>query len=141
MQRSGVLTSLTKVFFWGYLAVFTAAGLFGMLGAPWELRHEIGVVQLSETEPAAYANLVHQIRFLRTVELGFALLCIYLSSTILRDRKLACLFALTAGLATAARIISWVVEGRPDPLFVLSAVGEGITAVLMFLYARTLPKG
>ncbi len=138
MMDKSIVTTLTKISFWIYLIIFAGAGFFGMVAAPLELQNLVGL-KPSSIEPQVYASLTHELRFLRAAELGFAILCMYLSGMIFSSRKLSLLFALTAGLVTAARIISFLVDGQPNSFFILFAAGEGITALLMYFYSRRLP--
>ena len=95
--------------------MFIVLGAAGILGAHLELRPLYGLYLLPEQQDAA-VSLLHQLRFLRGLELGFGLLMLVLTDRFFAagertDANRAVLAALFA--VPAARTISLLVDGPP----------------------------
>jgi hypothetical protein len=120
-----------RLFFWGYTLMLIGIGASGTLIAPWELR-TVFDVPLAGFSDSVQATLLNQYRFLKAIELAFGIFCLTFRREIF-DRTTAhrvFLAGLFAGVA--ARLGSWLIDGTPKPVFLLFAVLELATGLLVW---------
>lgn len=129
------MATLARLFFWGYALMLVGVGASGMLVAGWELP-TVFAIDLNAMGDPQRATLLNQYRFLKAVELAFGIFCIaYRREIFLRPRDLhVFLGGLSAGVA--ARLGSWIVDGRPHLAFIVFMALELATGVLVWIAAR-----
>jgi hypothetical protein len=122
---------LARVFFWGYVLMLIGIGASGTLIAPWELRTVFDVPLAGFTDPVQ-ATLLNQYRFLKAIELAFGIFCLAFRREIfdLTTAHRVFLAGLFAGVA--GRLGGWLLDGAPKPVFLLFAVLELVTGLLVW---------
>jgi hypothetical protein len=122
---------LARLFFWGYVLMLVGIGTSGTLIAPWELRTVFDVPLAGYPDPVQ-ATLLSQYRFLKAIELAFGIFCLAFRHEIfnLTGAHRVFLAGLFAGVA--ARLGSWLIDGAPKPVFLLFAVLELATGLLVW---------
>jgi hypothetical protein len=78
--------------------------------------------------------MLNQYRFLKSVELGAGLFCLAYRSKILAGTRASAVFLAIVGLGVAARGWSWIVDGRPAPLFIAFLVLEACVFAAVALH-------
>lgn len=124
---------LATIFQLGYGLMLFFVGLYGIFHAPWELH------TIFDLDPAAAGHastLLSQYRFLKAVEGGFGLFCLWQRREILDGGPASVIFLAGCGFGVFARTWSWAVDGRPASMFIVFLVLEAITFALVWLHAR-----
>ena len=126
------MTSLAKIFFWGYVLMLIGVGASGTLIARWELRTVFDVPLDGFTE-LVQATLLNQYRFLKAIELAFGIFCLVYRREIFDRTTMHRVFLAGLFAGVAARLGSWLIDGTPKPVFLMFAVLELVTGLLVWL--------
>ena len=126
---------LTLICFYGYVAVLLGAGGSGIFIAEWELA-TIFHLDLSALDEQSRSTMLNQYRFLKSVELGFGVLCILFRKEIFTAPQILRVFLIILFLGVGARTLSVIIDGMPHWAYIGFIVGEFITGVLVFIYTR-----
>jgi len=130
------MTTLALVLFYGYVVTLVVAGGFGMVAAPADVR------LLSRLDPnrlgstISTASLLSQYRFLRAVEMGFGISALAFRREIFTEMPLARFFFGTMLAGIVARIVGWVVDGRPYGAHIGFMLYEVVSIVVIVLVIR-----
>lgn len=128
---------LAEICFYGYAGMLLVAGVWGVAAARLDHKMLVGV-DLAALERTVAANLVSQYRFLRAMEGGFGAFALLFKSEIFTVPRFNHLFLATMTAGVLARVISRIVDGRPRGIFDFFLIAEGVGALVIFLYTRSL---
>ncbi|MFV9614565.1 MAG: DUF4345 family protein [Gammaproteobacteria bacterium] len=119
----------------GYSLMLIGVGVAGIFYAPWEL---ISIFKLDANwlQSSEAVTFLNQYRFLKAVEVGFGLFCLFYRREILDGGISSVLFLSGCMLGIFARSWSWYYDGRPSDMLITFLVLESITFVLVWAYAR-----
>lgn len=131
------MTLLTKVFFYGYVAMLIIVGGAGIFIAEWELR-TIFHLDLASMAPDAEASLLNQYRFLKSIELGAGLFGLTFRREIFRGGDVLRVFLAFVFLGVFARSLAVLMDGVPWAGFLVFLVLELITGLLVLYYGHTI---
>lgn len=126
---------LPDLFLIGYGLMFLAVGIAGVFTAPWELERIFHVPSVWLVQPEG-ATFLSQYRFLKAAEAAFGLFCLYHRRDILAGGQNFVIFVGGCGLAIFARALSWGLDGKPSPAFIVFLVLELLTLILVWRHAR-----
>jgi hypothetical protein len=118
-QPRTVIVTIARVFFWAYILTVLVAGLWGMVGArldfPILLRQQVG-----HLSPGGRADVLSQYRFLRGIEAGFGVLCIWARREIfVGGSTWNRLFLCGMGFGILGRLLGVAIDGTPTwPMWV-----------------------
>ena len=129
---------LNYFFFYTYIGLVLLAGFWGAFLFPQMDFPYLMEMDLSGLPEHAKINLLSQYRFLRALELGFGLFSILFIKEIFREGKFNKLFLGIMGLGVLARLVSWVVDGVPNHLFVFFLAYEAVGWLIILVYSRKL---
>ena len=118
-----------------YAVMLVGVGAAGIFTARWELTTVFGIVP-SAWPDAIQATMLNQYRFLKSVELGAGLFCLAYRPAILAGTRASVLFLSIVALGVGARTLSWIIDGRPSPLFITFLVLEACVFVAVALHLR-----
>jgi len=107
-------------------------GASGIFIARWELTH-IFQLPLSSLSSVAQATILTQYRFLKSAELSYGLFCFHFRSEIFQNGGLRFLFVTMVFLGVGARALSLFIDGTPHWAFLMFAILEFITGLLMLI--------
>jgi len=127
------------VLFYGYVATLLVAGAWGMVEARLDQRLLFGL-DLTTLPATHAATLVSQYRFLRAIELGYGLFAWRYRTAILRPSPYSTVFLTTMALGVLARIISLVLDGRPEAVFLFFLIYEAVAVVIIWMTVRRTPR-
>lgn len=126
---------LTAILFVGWSGALLLLGGVGVFTARWELER-IFQVDLQGMGPAAAAGLLNQYRFLKALEFAVGFLCLTYWREIFRLPAVNRLFVWVVGLGAAARVLSLLFDGMPQPPYVGVTVFEVLTFLVVLAYSR-----
>ena len=129
------LATIASLLQLGYSAMLLAIGAAGIFSARWELTAVFGI------DPSAWplgtqATMLNQYRFLKSVELGAGLFCSAYRSDIMAGSRASAVFLAVVGLGVGARMLSWIVDGRPASLFMIFLALEACVFIAVSLHLR-----
>jgi hypothetical protein len=127
-----LLAPFRKIFFYGYTFMLLGVGASGIFIAPWELTH-IFQLPLASLSPEVQATMLTQYRFLKSAELSFGLFCYCFRADIFQRAKMRHLFVAMVYIGVGARVLSLLVDGRPNWAFIAFAALEFVTGTLMLI--------
>ncbi len=133
------MIAAASIFQLGYSLMLIAVGAYGIFTAQWELA-VVFQLDLQSFDSDAAATFLNQYRFLKSMELAFGLFCLLCRRSILGGSPLAIIFLLGCALGVSARLLAWVLDGHPGNIFLIFAVLEAITFVLVLMSIRKLPS-
>jgi uncharacterized protein DUF4345 len=135
------MKTFTYVLFYGYIVTLILAGAWGVFFATLDHRLLFHLdVRLLARVPAA--SLVSQYRFMRAIECGFGMFSVIYHREIFTVRAFNRLFLGTMAFGVAARFVSFILDGRPFPVFYVFLAWELIGIVFIYVYSRgTLERG
>lgn len=129
---------LNYFFFYTYIGLVLLAGFWGAFLFPQMDFPYLMEMDLSSLPEHSKINLLSQYRFLRALELGFGLFSILFIKEIFREDKFNKLFLGIMGLGVLARLVSWVVDGVPNHLFLFFLAYEAVGWLIILVYSRKL---
>jgi hypothetical protein len=120
---TAILGYAAVVLFWAYVLTVILAGLWGVVGARLDfpiLLHQ----PVEQFSPTAAADVLSQYRFLRGIEAGFGLICIWQRKEIFTPGSpWNRIFLLAMGLGILGRVLGWILDGTPSwPMFVFLGI-------------------
>lgn len=115
--------------------MFILSGLLSLLFAQWEIKPFLGI-DFTNAEDISVNNFYNQYRFLRAVELGFGLFCLYLKEEIFINTKINRIYLFTLAAIPSSRLISILTDGIPDKSFIILMLLEYSAFFLLFLYSK-----
>jgi Domain of unknown function (DUF4345) len=121
---------LTNTFFYVYTAALLLIGGSGLLIAPWELSMIFGV-SLTKTPELSAATLVNQYRFLKGLEFAAGCFAWSWRHEILTEIKFRRTFLIFVWAGVGGRVLSILIDGWPRWPFLVFAVIEAFTGILM----------
>lgn len=119
------------VLFYGYVLLLIVAGGWGMLFGDvdqwWLLGMDLGVVEDEQVQ----ANVLTQYRFLRAIELGFGLCAFRYRHEVFGAEGFYGLFLAIMALGVVARLVSILIDGWPNPIFLgfMALEAAGVAAI------------
>lgn len=130
-----MIAILARLFLFVFCLAFFIIGTSGLLTAPWELKEIFGLDPnwLASEDAASFLN---QYRFLKVIEGGFGLFGLLKLKSILDGGVSNIIFLTGCGLAVIARSFSWMVDGRPDAMFIAFLVIEALTFLLVLIHSK-----
>lgn len=136
------MKGLSRLIFYSYAGLAVAAGFWGAFGSP---RMDFGILfhlPVDSLDHYARVNLVDQYRFLRAIEFGFGLFCLFLVREIFSVPRYNLLFLATMTAGTCARIVSLVRDGTPSDAmcFFLGFELAGILIISVYSYREIYHK-
>jgi len=127
---------LTTVLVIAYALMLCGVGIVGIFTAPWELTRVFGL-DLSPLTPQARATFLNQYGFLKALELGGGLFCLFLHNAILNGGLIGRLFLALVGSGVVARSFAWIVHGQPTWPFIAFLLLEALVFLSTLLYLRS----
>ena len=124
---------LSFFFFYTYIGLVIIAGFWGAFINPYFDFKQLFQLDPFSLQEFSRVNALSQYRFLRALELGFGLFSILFVKKIFSERSFNLLFIIM-GSGVLARIISWLVDGRPSSLFMFFMLYELIGLIFIFIY-------
>ena len=130
-----MIAVLARLFLFVFCLAFFIIGVSGLLLTPWELTKIFGLdpIWLASDEATSFLN---QYRFLKVIEGAFGLFGLLKFRSILDGGVSNVIFLIGCGLAVIARSFSWIVDGRPDTMFVAFLVIEALTFLLVLIHSK-----
>ena len=129
---------LSYFFFYTYIGLVLLAGFWGAFLFPSMDFPYLMEMDLTSLPARTKANLLSQYRFLRALELGFGLFSIIFLKEIFRERRFNLLFLGIMGSGVLARLVSWWVDGIPNPLFFFFLAYEAVGWMIILVYSRKI---
>lgn len=128
------MTTIARVFFWGYTAMLLGVGASGIFVARWELTHVFSMPLVAGT--TITATMLNQYRFLKAMEFAFGVFCATSHRQIFCHTRENTVFLAGVFAGVGARLLGWSVDGTPHIAFVIFAVLELITGLLVWASVR-----
>jgi hypothetical protein len=117
--------------FWGYVLMLLGIGASGILIASWELKNVFSL-PLDSLPAEVQATFLNQYRFMKAVELSFGIFCWVWRHSIFQPGLFNRVFLSGVFLGVAARLLSWLIDGQPQLVFLIFTALELLTGVLCF---------
>ena len=130
------MKALSFFLFYTYIGLVIIAGFWGAFINPYFDFRQLFHLEPYGLDEYSRVNALSQYRFLRDLELGFGLFSIFYVKKIFNEKAFNSLFLVIMGSGVLARVISWMVDGRPSNLFLFFMGYEFIGLVLIFIYTR-----
>ncbi len=129
-----LLRVLARVAFWSYVAALFVLGAAGVLFPEPELDalYQARLAGLDEARDV----VLHQYRFLKGIVLGFGIYCWTFRREILQPGVHHRIFLTTLFLGAGARLISWILDTRPQDRLISFTISELIFGLLILAYVR-----
>ncbi|MBS1614892.1 MAG: DUF4345 family protein [Bacteroidetes bacterium] len=127
---------IAQAAFWGYIALVCVAGLWGAFLNPWFDFRWLFHMEVSQRPDFERINMLSQYRFLRALELGYGMFCVFHSRDIFSKKKINILFLCAMGGGITARLLSLVLDGRSSNWGLAFLSYEFIAWWLIFFFAR-----
>ena len=130
------MKAINYFFFYGYIAVIIAAGLWGAYVNPsldFRVLMDVDVDSLPEY---SRINMLSQYRFLRAIESGFGFFSVLFVREIFTIRKFNRLFLTIMLLGVFARMVSLATDGQPNGAMLFFMGFELIGVIVIWKYSR-----
>lgn len=108
-----------------YCLMLVVVGVAGIVSARRELAHLYGL-RFSAIAGLDEVTFLNQYRFLKAVELGAGCVCLLQLGAIMSGGKAGFGFLVLVAGGAGARLLAWLADGRPAPLFITFLVLEAI---------------
>ncbi len=125
-----------------YGVMLCGIGVVGIFTAGWELTRVFGL-DIAALDLHVRATFLNQYRFLKAVELGGGLFCLFSRGSILAGGPIGKVFLALVGGGVVARSLAWVIDGRPSWPFLAFLALEALVFVVtvLYLWSRGLQGG
>lgn len=127
---------VSYVFFYGYIGVILAAGLWGAFINPYLDFKILFDLDVTTIPNHSRINMLSQFRFLRAIELGFGIFAIAFVKEIFQQRKFNYLFLIIMALGVLGRLASILGDGKPSTLMLLFMGYELVGVIIIMLHTR-----
>lgn len=128
---------VVSVLQFGCLATLVAIDPAGIFVARRELARVFGIKPPNWPLPAQ-ATFLNRYGFLKSVEFSAGLVCFRFRSSILADGRASAIFLFFVGVGVGIRTRSWIVDGRPAPLFIVFLALEACVLLAVFVHLGLL---
>ena len=132
------MRQMSLFFFYTYVGLVIIAGFWGAFINPYfdfDLLFSLDPHTLTDH---VRINLLSQYRFLRALELGFGLFSILFMKKIFNEKTFNVLFLIIMGSGILARVISWMVDGKPNTFSQLFMFYELAGWIIIFMYTHKI---
>ncbi len=121
-------------FFYTYVGLVVLAGFWGAFISPhFDYRFLFGM-DVSGLPDSQRINMLSQYRFLRALELGFGLFSLVFRRQIFTQSKFNTLFLGIMACGIVARLLSILIDGRPNSMMLFFMIYEFIGILIIYLY-------
>lgn len=109
---------ITRLLTLVYALALTLVGGSGVFIAEWELQ-QVFALDTAALGSSAEATLLNQYRFLKAIEFAAGVACLIGFEPIFAAPRITRLFLLLVGTGAGARVLAIVVDGWPNPMFLM----------------------